>query len=157
MEVVESTFEEVYPVWNKKLWPERVSEIEPMSSLSWKQPSEIIKDKTIFENYSPSFFAIKIDGKIVGVNSGFMTKERVYRSRGLWVKEEHRGKDYGKTLLMQAIIQGKSEGCHWIWSMPRKSALKTYESVGFKKKGRWIDDGVEFGPNCLVTRQLIYK
>ena len=77
MEVVESTFEEVYPVWNKKLWPERVSEIEPMSSLSWKQPSEIIKDKTIFENYSPSFFAIKIDGKIVGVNSGFRTKERV--------------------------------------------------------------------------------
>jgi len=157
MEVFESTFEEVYPNWKNELWPGRISKIESMSSLSWKQPNEIIKDKTIFEKYAPSFFAIKIDGEIVGVNSGFRTKEKVYRSRGLWVKEEYRGKDYGKTLLMQAIIQGKSESCHWIWSMPRKSALKTYESIGFKKRGMWINDGVEFGPNCLVTRQLIYK
>ena len=37
------------------------------------------------------------------------------------------------------------------------TALKTYESVGFKKRGKWIDKGVEFGPNCLATRQLIYK
>ena len=48
MEVVESTFEEVYPVWNEELWPERVSKIEPMSSLYWKAPRDIIKDSSIF-------------------------------------------------------------------------------------------------------------
>jgi len=157
MKVIESTFEEVYPIWNEKLWPERISKIESMSSLYWRQPRDIIKDNSIFEKYIPTFFAIKEDNQIVGVNSGFRTDERIYRSRGVWVKEEYRSKGYGQTLLMQAIIQGKSEGCHWIWSMPRKSALETYKKVGFKKRGKWIDDGVEFGPNCLVTRQLIYK
>ena len=157
MEVRESTFEEVYPIWNEELWPGRISKIEPMSSLYWKQPRDIIKDNTIFNKYQPTFFVIKIEGNIVGVNSGFKTGSGTYRSRGLWVSEEHRGNGYGKTLLMQAIIQGKNEGCFWIWSMPRKTALKTYESVGFKKRGKWIDKGVEFGPNCLATRQLIYK
>ena len=157
MKVIESTFEEVYPIWNEKLWPERISKIESMSSLYWRAPRDIIKDSSIFEKYIPTFFAIKEDNQIVGVNSGFRTDERIYRSRGVWVKEEYRSKGYGQVLLMQAIIQGKKENCHLIWSMPRKSALKTYVKVGFKKRGKWIDDGVEFGPNCLVTRQLIYK
>lgn len=157
MKVIESTFEEVYPIWNEKLWPERISKIESMSSLYWRAPRDIIKDSSIFEKYIPTFFAIKEDNQIVGVNSGFRTDERIYRSRGVWVKEEYRSKGYGQVLLMQAIIQGKKENCHWIWSMPRKSALKTYVKVGFKKRGKWIDEGVEFGPNCLVTRQLIYK
>jgi len=157
MKVIESTFEEVYPIWKNELWLGRISKIESMSSLCWKQSSSIIKDHSIFDNYTPTFFVIKEDNQIVGVNSGFKTSEKIYRSRGLWVKEEYRNKGYGQVLLMQAIIQGKSEDCHWIWSMPRKSALKTYEGVSFKKKGKWIDHGVEFGPNCLVTRQLIYK
>jgi GNAT superfamily N-acetyltransferase len=157
MEVLESTFEEVYPICNEQLWPGRISKIENMSSLFWLQPKEITKNHSIFEKYSPTFFVIKEDNKIVGVNSGFRTDDKVYRSRGLWVKEDYRSKGYGKVLLMQAIIQGKSEDCHWIWSMPRKLALKTYESVGFKKRGKWLDHGVEFGPNCLATRQLIYK
>ena len=157
MEVRESTFEEVYPVWNEELWPGRISKIEQMSSLYWKQPKDIIKDHSIFDKYCPTFFIIKEDNKIVGVNSGFRTEEKVYRSRGLWVREEYRSKGYGKVLLMATIIKGKSENCHWIWSMPRKSALKTYEGVGFKKRGKWLDKGVEFGPNCLASRQLIYK
>ena len=118
---------------------------------------EIIKDNTIFEKYTPTFFAIKIYDEIVGVNSGFKTHDKVYRSRGLWVSEEQRGRGFGQLLLLQAIIQGKSEDCHWIWSMPRKTALESYEKAGFKKRGKWIDQKVEFGPNCLATRQLIYK
>mgnify|MGYP001227621085 CR=1 FL=1 len=70
---------------------------------------------------------------------------------------KYRNKGYGQILLMQAITQGKKEDCHWIWSMPRKLALGTYTKVGFKKRGKWLEQGVEFGPNCLVTRQLIYK
>jgi len=157
MKVIESTFEEVFPVWRDRLWPNRISAIEPMSSLCWRQPKDIIKDSSIFDKYVPSFFALKIDDEIVGVNSGFKTSEKVYRSRGLWVSEQHRGRGFGQLLLLQAIVQGKSEDCHWIWSMPRKTALGSYEKVGFKKRGKWIDQKVEFGPNCLATRQIIYK
>ena len=60
-------------------------------------------------------------------------------------------------LEKKAILQGKKEECHWIWSLPRKTALPAYTRVGFKKRGKWLDKDVEFGPNCLVTRQLIYK
>ena len=157
MEVIMSTFEDIYPVWNEKLWPGRISKIEPMSNLYWRAPRDIIKDNTIFDKYTPTFFLIKEDGLIVGVNSGFRTDERIYRSRGLWVRNEYRNRGIGKTLLMQAIIQGKSEECHWIWSMPRKEALPAYQAIGFKKRGKWIDKTVEFGPNSLATRQLIYK
>ena len=54
MEVFESTFYEVYPIWKNELWPGRISKIESMSSLYWKQPSYIIKDNSIFDNYTPA-------------------------------------------------------------------------------------------------------
>ena len=38
--------------------------------------------------------------------------------------------------------------------MPRKSALETYEAVGFSKIGDWLDDTVEFGPNAVAYKYL---
>ena len=61
MEVIMSTFEDIYPVWNEKLWPGRISKIEPMSNLYWRAPRDIIKDNTIFDKYTPTFFLIKED------------------------------------------------------------------------------------------------
>ena len=156
-ECVVSTFEEIYDIWHDQLWPGRISKIESMSSLYWKSPRTIIKDKTIFEKYTPSFWVIKHGDEIVGVNSGFKTEETIYRSRGLYVYPDYRGQGLSAILLRQAILQGKKEGCHWIWSMPRKAALPVYQRVGFKKRGKWLEEEVEFGPNCLATRQLIYK
>jgi len=152
-----SSFEEIYPVWNDKLWPGRISKIESMSSLYWWFPKEIIKDSSIFTKYSPTFWVVKDNEKIIGVNSGFRTDEKVYRSRGLWVDPAYRRQGISQILLKQAILQGKKEECHWIWSMPRKSALPAYQKIGFKKRGKWLDEGVEFGPNCLSTKQIIYK
>ena len=157
MKVFESTFEEVYPIWKNELWPGRISKIESMSSLYWQLPNAIIKDKTIFDKYSPTFWTIKDEDKIVGVNSGFRTGEKVYRSRGLYVDKEYRNKGLSQILLRQAILQGKKEECYWIWSMPRKRALSSYQRIGFKKRGKWLEEGVEFGPNCLATRQILYK
>jgi len=152
-----SSFEEIYPIWHDKLWPGRISKIEPLSSLYWCFPNKIIKDNSIFEKYSPTFWVVKDNEKIIGVNSGFRTDEKVYRSRGLYVDSAYRRQGISQILLRQAILQGKKEECHWIWSMPRKSALPSYQKIGFKKKGKWLDEGVEFGPNCLTTRQIIYK
>ena len=157
LECRQSTFEEIYDIWHDQLWPGRKSKISSMSSLSWVQPREIIKDMTIYKKYTPSFWVIKHGNEIVGVNSGFRTEEKIYRSRGLYVYPEHRKQGLAAILLRQAILQGKKEECHWIWSLPRKTALPAYTRVGFKKRGKWLDKDVEFGPNCLVTRQLIYK
>ena len=162
-ECILSSFEEIYPIWHDKLWLGRISKIEPMSSLCWQLPNKIVKDSSIFESYSPTFWvvrdnwAVKDNKKIIGVNSGFRTDEKVYRSRGLYVDSAYRRQGISQILLRQAILQGKKEKCHWIWSMPRKSALPSYQKIGFKKKGKWLDEGVEFGPNCLTTRQIIYK
>ena len=157
MECMQSTFDEIYDTWHDKLWPCRVSKIEPMSSLYWQLPNTKIKDKTIFDKYTPTFWTIMSGDNIVGVNSGFRTGEKIYRSRGLYVDEEYRNKGLSQILLRQAILQGKREDCHWIWSMPRKVALPAYQKMGFKKRGKWLEEEVEFGPNCLATRQIIYK
>lgn len=156
-ECIKSSFEEIYPIWNEQLWPGRISKIKSLSCLYWKHPRTIIKDKTIFDKYIPTFWALKEGDIIIGVNSGFKTGERVYRSRGLWVDSEYRGCGLAQILLRKAIVQGKEEKCHWIWSLPRKSALKAYTKIGFKKRGKWLDKTMEFGPNCLATRQIIYK
>ena len=109
MKCVQSTFDEIYDTWHDKLWPDRVSKIEPMSSLYWQLPNTIIKDKTIFDKYTPTFWTIKSGDNIVGVNSGFRTGEKIYRSRGLYVDEEYRNKGLSQILLRQAILQGREK------------------------------------------------
>ena len=157
-----NTFEDILPYWTNELWVGRVSKIEHMSSLKWNSylwfmhgNVEITKDHSIFDKYTPTFFNVKVGDEIIGVNSGFKTDDKIYRSRGLWVKPEHRGNGHSKTLLKQTIEQGRKEGCTYIWTMPRKTALPAYESVGFNKIGGWIDEKVEFGPNCIAMRKLI--
>ena len=156
-ECILSSFEEIYPIWHDELWPGRISKIEPMSSLCWQLPNKIVKDGSIFEKYSPTFWVVKDDIKIIGINSGFRTSDKVYRSRGLYVDPTYHNQEISQILLKQAILQGKKEYCHWIWSMSQKSALPAYQKIGFKKRGKWLDESIEFGPNCLVTRQIIYK
>ena len=157
----EIDFDTIFPIWNEKLWPGRISKIEPMSSLVWNSQlfltwgnSEIKKDSAIFDKYEPKFFGLFLEKEIVGVNSGFRTEDNVYRSRGLWVDPEHRHFGHGQLLLRCAFQQAKNEKCKVIWSMPRKKALSTYESVGFNKIGKWLDETVEFGPNAVAYKYL---
>jgi hypothetical protein len=59
-----------------------------------------------------------------------------------------------KDLLNIVIEEGKNRGCNKIWSLPRKNSLYAYENIGFRKQSDWIEDDVEFGPNCIVTRPI---
>jgi GNAT superfamily N-acetyltransferase len=74
----------------------------------------------------------------VGVNSGHLCDDNSFRSRGLWVDENHRGYGYGKELLKAVINQAKLESADFIWSFPRKTSWPTYKSVGFKKTSDWV-------------------
>jgi GNAT superfamily N-acetyltransferase len=158
----ETTFEEIYDIWNEGLWPNRVSKIESRSSLSWNAKLwedygniSITKQKERIWKCEPTFWAARSDGKLIGVNSGFKTNDDIYRSRGLYVSPEHRGIGVSKILLKLTIATAKKENCRIIWTMPRKSALFAYENVGFRKIGKWIDEGVEFGPNCIAINEIL--
>ena len=161
-EYFETTFEDIYDLWNEGLWPCRVSKIEDRSALSfdfnlWRnfQNISITKQRKKIWEYKPTFWAVRQDNKIIGVNSGFKTNVDTYRSRGLYVIPEKRGQGVSNMLLKLTISTAKKENCAVIWTMPRKDALFAYESVGFQKIGKWIDDGVEFGPNCIAINQIL--
>ena len=59
------TFNDIQPVWEKQLWPNRQSPIKPMSSMLYKGGY----DMDIYNLYTPTFFAVlNNSGKIIGVN-----------------------------------------------------------------------------------------
>lgn len=145
--VKQITFQEILPIWQDKLWPNRVSKIETHSAMTW--PYTHINqsyDMNIF-SYPATFFGIYDQDKLIAVNSGHLTTDTEYRSRGLWVDPEYRGMGLAHMILLATIDQAKQENAQMIWSIPRLSALSAYERVGFKTVGEAVDEGVEFGPN----------
>jgi GNAT superfamily N-acetyltransferase len=148
------SFEQICDVWKVELWPERVSDIEPHSAMTWPfegTPEQY--DMNIFE-YRPIFWGVYMDDKLVGVNSGHRTTDTQYRSRGIWVDPQYRKHGISQMLFTMTEHQAKLEDCDMIWSIPRKSALPAYSKFGFKTVGEYFDEGMEFGPNIYVQKNL---
>ena len=154
------TFEEVLPMWQEHLWPNKKS-INKIN-LWKKNPSgypynyglhkpwsfnKLIIDSAI-KNSTPYFYGIYEDNQLVAVNSGYMTDEDSFRSRGLFVLPKYRNKGYAKKLLEKTMLTGYMSGCTICWSVPRKESLKCYESLGFEKKGDFFI--TESGLNCYA-------
>lgn len=127
------TWHQIRKIWHTRLWPERTSAIEPTSAMLYLEGYDM---KNM--SFTPSFFGYFVDRKLIGVNSGHLCSDNTYRSRGLWVDNDHRGHGYGKDLLQATIDQAKKESADSIWSFPRKTSWSTYRAVGFKKTGSWI-------------------
>jgi GNAT superfamily N-acetyltransferase len=119
-------------IWQIHLWPDRVSKIEPNSAMSYKSGYDMYNMNT-----TPSFFGYYVNDELVGVNSGHSCSDNMYRSRGLWVDPKHRGKGIGKQLLVETINQAKREDARMIWSFPKRTSWKTYNSVGFELTSDW--------------------
>lgn len=129
------TFEEILPIWETELWPGRESAIETHSVMTWPFSSnKLTHDMSIF-NYDVHFWGTFIDGNLVGVNSGHLTTNTEYRSRGIWVNPEFRGNGIAQQLLEMTKHSAVMAGAEMIWTMPRKTALSTYERFGFKTVG----------------------
>ena len=127
-------WEQCKRMWINYLWPDRPN-VKSMSSMT--DISNV--DMTIYDKYEPMFFGLHVEGLLVGVNSGHKTSETHYRSRGLYVMKGYRGKFYGQNLLEATLMQAEKEGCSVCWSLPRRTALRTYEAVGFEKHSDWFD------------------
>lgn len=156
--VKQITFQEILPIWRDQLWPNRVSKIETHSAMTW--PYTHINqsyDMNAF-SYPVTFFGIYDQENLIAVNSGHLTTQTEYRSRGLWVDPDYRGNKLAQTILLATIDQAKQENAKMIWSIPRLSALPAYERVGFKTVGEIVDEGVEFGPNiyCWLELNIVY-
>jgi GNAT superfamily N-acetyltransferase len=138
MKIERLTFEQIFDVWNDKLWPNRQSPIETHSAMTWPfegSPQPI--DMNIF-TYTPTFWGMFIDNKLVGVNSGHKTSDTQYRSRGIWVDPEYRGNGLAQYLFTITEHRAILEKCNMIWSIPRKTALSSYTNYGFDTVGDFI-------------------
>ena len=61
-----------------------------------------------------------------------MCTNNEYRSRGLYVFDQYRGRGIGTKLLKATIAQAELEGASMCWSYPKDSSWKTYERAGFE-------------------------
>jgi GNAT superfamily N-acetyltransferase len=127
------TWAEILDIWSTKLWPNRVSPIQPNSAMCYLQGHDMFNMQA-----QPTFFAYKINGNIVGVNSGHATNNNTYRSRGLWVDTNFRNQGIGKQLLLATINQAVNENSNMIWSLPRQTSWNTYKSAGFELGSSWF-------------------
>jgi GNAT superfamily N-acetyltransferase len=138
MRATKISFEDILPIWENKLWPNRESAIEGVSAMTWPyegNPDPI--DMNIFD-YQPTFYGVYIDNKLVGVNSGHRTSDAQYRSRGIWVDPEYRKKGVAQLLFVLTEHQARIEQCEMLWSIPRKTALTAYTKFGFTTVGDFI-------------------
>ena len=134
------TWDQILPIWKKHL-PNMSLETNSAMCLflndgkilekNWEEP---IYDLQNME-FTPTFWGAFDNAKLVGVNSGHMTLDRLYRSRGLFVFPEYRGFGIGQKLLMKTIAQAIHEKAIVCWSYPKKTAERSYNSQNFQSLG----------------------
>lgn len=147
MNLVNITFEEIYNIWETKLWTDRQSPIKHISSMLYGGGY----DMSIYNN-KPTFFAIKENDQIIAVNSGHMTVNHFYRSRGLYVDEKYRSKGLTYILFTALYEQAKKEAAEYIWSYPKQNSVGAYIKNGFAVTSTDCDN--ELGPHYYVNRPV---
>lgn len=141
-------FDLISKIWKKNLWPDRTSPIKTHSSMTFKKSYDL----SIY-SYPATYWGIMYDGDLVGVNSGHRSQKTHYRSRGLYVFPKYRKQGIGVLLLQAAIDQAIYENCKFIWSIPRKSALSVYLSVGYQVEGSFFE--TETSASNIYVRKFL--
>ena len=145
MEVLKLSWDQVKPIWDGELWPGRDS--EPVTSMMYLGGYDME-----YKNLDATFLGIVVDDEIVGVNSYVPTEPHEFRSRGLWVRPDKRGKGYANKLLQATIMDAVEEGGRYLWTMPREDALPAYKSVGFIRTSGWFN--ADWRRNCYALKSL---
>lgn len=148
-------WEEIKPVWEKYLWPNKSSEVKPVNDRVWREfDQRLYNDKEINKFANPVYFCLKDENRIIGTNSIYESclTGLYFRSRGLWVDEEYRNKGLSFILLEKTISYAKKNHAIYLWTCPRKNALPAYEKTGFIKVSEWFES--EFGENCVAVLRL---
>ena len=131
------SFDTILPIWEQNLWSSRESAIKTHSSMTWPFDNDVEYDMEIYK-YPATYWALLVDDKIIGVNSGHKTSDTQYRSRGLWVDEKFRKKGLAQIILTASEQYAKQQKCKMIWTVPRKTALVAYTKCGFNTVGNYF-------------------
>lgn len=146
----EITFEDIFPIWRDFLWANRISDIKPMSSMTFDRNYDL----SIYDNYQPYFCGV-FDGDIlIGVNSCHQTSASDFRSRGIYIFPEYRKQNISKLLFNFVKQKAVEANTKILWSLPRLTALNSYKAFGFEVCSEVINENVEFGPNVYVKYNL---
>lgn len=147
VDVVISDYEHVKPLW-LQLWSSRKSEIEPTSHMLYK------KGMCDRPPQDPTFFALMVDGELVGCNSIHPLPDNTVRSRGLFIVPEQRGKKLGQLLLQFSVEEAERRypNADFVWSFARVSSLKSYERCGFE-----VDSKLVPNPDLGTTNVWVIK
>lgn len=141
-------FEKILPIW-RKLWP--VGKIYPISSMLYLGGYDV----SIQNKFTPSYFALCCDKEIIGVISGHKSNQEQYRLRGLYIESEYRNRFLSKKLFECIDKQARKENCNFIWSLPRKQAIKAYKSAGFVQSTKFFStQDVSWYENCYVFKNI---
>lgn len=142
MNICEIPCSEIANFWKNHLWTD--TQIRMSSSIIFNtHPFEYNLN---YHNEQRIFLGIfRSHNVLIGVNSLHKTDE-MWRSRGLCVLPSHRGKGIGQKLLKETIDRADGK----CWSIPKRTALKTYESVGFKKVSEFFETETS-EENCFVS------
>lgn len=141
-------FEDILPIWQEHLWPDRTSPIEKLSAIDRNgsiNPA-LLKERMSF------WRAVNSNNQVVGVIGGQTTGDS-YRSRGLWVNDQFRGKGIGRKLVRAVIQAASEEGRRIVWTMPRASSIDFYKKAGFQVTNDHLE-GYEYGPHYLAEYQI---
>jgi GNAT superfamily N-acetyltransferase len=148
--IKEIAFAQILTVWANDLWPGRSSSIDARSAIKYGAfPYEY--DAEYMSSEYHCFGAFE-DKQLIGVNSGHVSGES-FRSRGLFVFPEYRGKQVGVALLNATIDKALDYDSKFVWSMPRSKSLTTYERSGFVKTSEWFSTETSDN-NCFVKIDL---
>lgn len=140
-------YETILPIWKNYLWPERISTITNTSAMRYLGGYDIDN-----MSYTPIFLAYFINDKIAGVNSGHKCKDDGYRSRGLYVFPNFRKQGIGILLLNETIKVAEKELCNYVWSYPKQSSWKTYQTATFTLSSAW--EISELGHNAYCIKKI---
>ena len=149
------TWEEILPMWQEHLSNMSLETNSAMSLLNDRKLSEDTENPIWIDVHSydlqnmettPTFWGAFHNDKLVGVNSGHMCLNKLYRSRGLFVLPEYRNLMIAQKLLMKTISQASHEKAIACWSYPKQSVEQVYRHQGFTTSGKEFffnyDEGV---------------
>ena len=66
---------------------------------------------------------------------------------------KYRHNNIGRYLLEHTITLAKNENKKYCWSLPRKTALKTYLNAGFEQTSKFFETETS-EQNCYVIKEI---
>ena len=138
------SFEQIEFFWSQHLWPERVSQIEPISLINSDGDIDISLRK-----YQPSFYGLFLNKNLIGVASTCQTNTIEFRLRGISLNKEFRGLGLSNSLIkksFQHILELVDEPV--VWTLSRESNFSFYQKYGFVEQKKV--QGFEYGPHIIL-------